>query len=891
MRKKNPTIIIAVVLAATLLANCFIVTVISPQPPIIADTYYLQRINHPIWLDPARAWDEASREVIQNIYQTLIWWNDKHPIIFTSGIGHNLTTAEYSDLNSYEPVLCTEVPTMANGRVVTNASGSYWRFTINTNAQFQPWIDHKEVTQPSRNITADDVVYSFRREVIYDSPYGPAWMWMSSAFGTVSWSTMYQGLYDTYTNGTFNHVANELAAAIKILSWCYSIGDDVYFHFQRPWPEDVQRQLFAQTWGAVINPDFVKEHGGWDGLFTTGISDLDMTDGWTNNYHWKPKSSESELDMYKSPVTFPGHGSAYDSHFPETCGSGPYMLTFWTMEASADYVGYVGQWQIDYNPAYWRGWEHAGDKAGNFIKTVIEKGEYFWPTTKMMFLDGDFDEVEVPRPNMYDLLTSTYNPIAGISLVYNIIPLRNEAIILNTNVSLASPWQSYAGYPSHLGLPTNLFANEHFRKAFAWALNYTEYIQRAYAGEAIKQTSWTTDDPMLQRDLNYVEMQNELNQVVINGVNISLVGFDTILFYTLGNLERKIAVEMIAAAFQKLSTKYHVSVDIGWLPSTWLNRFMDDMVMPGYTQGKLADFVDQLNFPMAYMYSGISFSNMQGPPFPTDQTTIDAQLSSGTLNIAQLQAMYFNDVMSFGLVKPFDRRWTRDWVQNWTCNQLLPGDYFYDLYKGTHTTESVDLRVKFFNNLSDFPVVMPCPQSGYLIIGNGNSAPASQIYSITVTRNDTNDAIPVLYTAVGLRISGPNGETYFADSHFTALMIGGSAALTLTWNGTDPGPVYGNSTGVRWQVSGETWPVNSDAQDSDPSGNSIFDGKVTVITLPADITNNGLVDIFDAILLANSFGASMGEAKWNRYADLNSNGTIDIFDAILLANSFNKHVP
>jgi parallel beta-helix repeat protein len=63
------------------------------------------------------------------------------------------------------------------------------------------------------------------------------------------------------------------------------------------------------------------------------------------------------------------------------------------------------------------------------------------------------------------------------------------------------------------------------------------------------------------------------------------------------------------------------------------------------------------------------------------------------------------------------------------------------------------------------------------------------------------------------------------------------------------------------------------------------------IRLVGDINDDGTVDIFDAIQLANAFGTSTGQPMYKANADLNNSGMVDIFDAILLSNNFNKHVP
>jgi hypothetical protein len=60
------------------------------------------------------------------------------------------------------------------------------------------------------------------------------------------------------------------------------------------------------------------------------------------------------------------------------------------------------------------------------------------------------------------------------------------------------------------------------------------------------------------------------------------------------------------------------------------------------------------------------------------------------------------------------------------------------------------------------------------------------------------------------------------------------------------------------------------------------------IVLTGDINRDGIVDIFDAILLSGSYNAVLGEPRWNANADFNFDGIVDIYDAIILANNFGK---
>jgi len=454
------------------------------------------------------------------------------------------------------------------------------------------------------------------------------------------------------------------------------------------------------------------------------------------------------------------------------------------------------------------------------------------------------------------------------------------------------------------------FANEHIRRAFAWALNYTQYISQAYFGEGLQQASWWVDGlsppsykntALTLRNLDYTQMQNELNQAVVDGFNVSQVGFETTLVYNLGNDQRQIAMNLIATAFLTLNAKYKCNV-VGLDWPVFLDA-MNSAQMPAFCLGWLADFADPHDFAQPYMQSNGNFPISQGPPFPADQTIIDKEINDAIVetNVTQrgldyldLQARFYNDAITLPLVQPVGRRFARDWVQGWYFNALFPGLYAYDLSKSVSALQNIDVDMT-----KTVTPASPTPAVTYIFhnqmrIGNGNSAPDVRPYSLHVVRNDANGAIAILYAAVGLTYTtGTDKE--FANGTYVSLAPGGSATSNLIWwaDGTAV-TLPGNSTGIAYAVAGETQTLTSNAQDNVPGNNVQAAGTLTAKTLPGDITGNGLVDIYDAIQLANAFGSKSGDKKYNADADLNSpkpDGFVDIYDAIILAGNFNKHVP
>lgn len=60
------------------------------------------------------------------------------------------------------------------------------------------------------------------------------------------------------------------------------------------------------------------------------------------------------------------------------------------------------------------------------------------------------------------------------------------------------------------------------------------------------------------------------------------------------------------------------------------------------------------------------------------------------------------------------------------------------------------------------------------------------------------------------------------------------------------------------------------------------------LILQGDINGDGVVDIYDAIMMAKAFTTVPGNPRWNPKADLNHDDIVDIYDAIILANNFGK---
>lgn len=56
----------------------------------------------------------------------------------------------------------------------------------------------------------------------------------------------------------------------------------------------------------------------------------------------------------------------------------------------------------------------------------------------------------------------------------------------------------------------------------------------------------------------------------------------------------------------------------------------------------------------------------------------------------------------------------------------------------------------------------------------------------------------------------------------------------------------------------------------------------------SDLTDDGIVDIFDIVAVAVAYGSKPGDDNWNPNADLIQDGTIDIFDIVIAAGNYRQ---
>lgn len=280
-----------------------------------ATTYVNQTIGDIDTFDPALAYDTASAEIIQNVYETLVFYDGIHTDKFVPQLAESWETSE---------------------------DGKVWTFKIRQGVKFHEGGD----------LTASDVAYSFQRGILQGGTVSPQWMLAEPFFGA--------GVDDVSVvvdpNGTLYDDREALskfdAAAVK--GACEKlqaaiVADDaagtVTMTLAGPWGPFLP--TIAQTWGSVMDKEWVADKGGWDG----------SCDTWQNYY---------------------GMVAADNPFTPIMNGTGPFKLDHRT--AGEEIV-------LVRNDAYWR----EPTKLDRVVTQVVEE----FGTRFAALQAGDADEIDV----------------------------------------------------------------------------------------------------------------------------------------------------------------------------------------------------------------------------------------------------------------------------------------------------------------------------------------------------------------------------------------------------------------------------------------------------------------------------------------------------------------
>src|SRR5579859_5917121 len=235
----------------------------------------------PSTLDPALDYDSGGGQILQNTYDTLIFYNKADP-------------------NSFIPQLAVDVPSQANGGI--SADGKTYTFRIRTGVKFH----NGDV------LTPDDAAFTFQRGLLQGGvANSPQWLLFQPILGaTAGPNNDIADLVDPTGSiaASGDYTALQKADTANLLGACQRVTSAIVannaagtltFHLAQSWGPFLS--VLANSWGSISDRAWIAANGGWDGDCHT----------------WQKFYAPTLTDQNKSKL-----GSGEN-------GTGPYMLDHW----------------------------------------------------------------------------------------------------------------------------------------------------------------------------------------------------------------------------------------------------------------------------------------------------------------------------------------------------------------------------------------------------------------------------------------------------------------------------------------------------------------------------------------------------------------------------------
>jgi peptide/nickel transport system substrate-binding protein len=718
-------------------------------------------------------------------------------------------------------------------------------------------------------LTCWDIEYTFERWFVLDHSGGPQWMiYEVLAYPEYSWpdANPDEEIYEP--DPAFAPIVD--AAIETNCHW-------VWFTFAIPYATAIFKQVVTQSWASILYMDWAMDQGCWNGDWATVAT-----------YH----------DPDVSPLMDP---------LPVMCGTGPFYFIEWISGSHWRIERFVEHWQ-QWPPRYMDG----------YVDVVIERFISEWPTRKLMFLAGDLDFCYVPRQYKADVLDKP-----GIRCDPDLPGVSEDGIFYNLKIESTSRYL-YAPFIEHLadgviketGIPADFFSDINVRKAFSYCINYTEFQDIAFLGEAIYPVTPLPEGPAFgwarhdeawylanryNLDLDKAEYYFKLawggvdsrngtagvpvipeDSAYVTPGELWTKGFTLPLTYNTGNVARKtICEDYLEVNVESLNTKFHIDVyDVEWGTVYIPELFTGELTM--FIIGWVADYLDPHNFMFTFMHTYGSFSYFQAYSDPH----VDALLDEGMMSTnttrrveiyQELEEIYIRDVPSVCHTQPLGRHWERTWVYGWYYNAIYPGYYFKHYWKAPPvgvTIEEVDV--------SALASVSPPVGGSYVVVGLKGYMKPKLVITVDASVVASNPDVPGFFVVIGFtRTLTSEGLWVVIDMDYL-WMTGGTGSTvdaTFTWNETIDSGSYnmGGAAGVSSGTVVDNNATNNNVQDAS--------GDVLVVNIaPGDFDENldvSFTDLFVTMIGTYYYNYQLNHTLYDERADFNLDGKIDFTDVFV----------
>ena len=585
----------------------------------------------PETLDPSLSYESAGGEILQNVLDTLVFYRQDSSV-------------------DYVPMLATEVPTRENRGI--SSDGQTYTFKIRDEVVFHNGTP----------LSAEDVAFTFIRNILAGGTASPQWMLVEPIYGAgladiaevVAAAANGADLKDPqairdnkdgalYDNrfamqeDTDPQVLQTVCEDLKTRIVADDMRGTVTFQLAQSWAPFLDT-LAGGSWGGIQSKDWVSANGGWGG---------DCTD-WVPYYGWTAD------EVNATPLG------------TQVMGTGPFELEAWNRGESVILAANPYYWMDE---PLWDGMPTGPAKLDHIIIQQVADAD----TRLSMAANGDADNVfdDAPRnwPSLDDLVSADYTYREWMEGLPPVImgetgPLRriSDIPVVNARTDIGFQFLINTEEPNPFigsgkldgnGIPADFFQDVHVRRAFSYCFDYQRYLETVHAGEGTRATTlmlpgmagydaggprytydmnrcraeleasyWSTcthlereaeqasaavlayteDDPeftLEQLETAAVEASDRAD--ACEKIPLSEIGFRLAMVYNSGSTERRAMAEIMQDGFQRLGQQFIVET-VG-LPWHDYERTIDAMKAPLFAIDWISDYSDTHNWLSAFTCS------------------------------------------------------------------------------------------------------------------------------------------------------------------------------------------------------------------------------------------------------------------------------------------------
>jgi len=605
----------------------------SSDPAVFVQAVF----GEPETLDPALGYDTASNEIIQNIYEPLVFYDGVHTDKF--------------------------VPMLAESWDISE-DGIVYSFKIRSGVKF-----HK-----GQDLTAEDVAYSFQRGLLFGSSSGPQWLLAEPFFGVgrdditclVDGCASLDDRESLIANDPFNLV--NACEKVKSMIVPDEAAGTVIMTLAQPWSPFIP--TIAQTWGGILDKDWAISNGAWDG----------SCDTW-QNYYAEPSDSDPLSKIAN--------------------GTGPFKLDNWGFGEELVMVRNENYWRdpaklervvIKYVTEW--GTRFAMMQAGDAdVVAVPEENR-----SQMDALVGERCEFDIDK-NTYKPCEVVDDSLPY--RLYTGRPGINRTDMFFTfKVAEGSNYVG-SGRLDGNGIPLDFFSDVHIRRAFAYCFDWDVYISDVFDGEAVQapvvpltgMPGYQPDMPVYSHDLEKCEAEFKQADLDNDGIpagndsegDVWTTGFRLQALYNQGNTSRRTIADILANNVASINNLFVIeTVGLPW--PTFL-RTVRSRQAPYFASGWVEDVHDPHNWYVPYMIGTFAINQNLPDGLKSrfkdliNQGVAETDPAVRQTIYEQLNQMFYEQSPAILLAVATSHEFEQRWVKGTVQNPIHPGHYFYPMYK------------------------------------------------------------------------------------------------------------------------------------------------------------------------------------------------------------------